>query len=43
MVMWDTSERDTWKLNADGSFLANKGKAGAGGVVRKGNGSGRCQ
>lgn len=37
MVTWEIPETDTWKLNTDGSFMANKGKGGASVIVRKRN------
>lgn len=38
MVKWEKPEENTWKLNTDGSYMINQGKAGAGGIVRNRNG-----
>lgn len=38
MVMWEKPKGNEWKLNTDGSFNSEEGKAGAGGIVRKRNG-----
>ncbi|KAF3638683.1 hypothetical protein FXO38_23111 [Capsicum annuum] len=38
MVKWEKPEMDSWKLNTDGSNIANQGRAGAGGVVRNRDG-----
>ncbi|OIT31712.1 hypothetical protein A4A49_20252 [Nicotiana attenuata] len=38
MVTWINPEEDNWKLNSDGSCMMMMGKAGAGGIVRRGNG-----
>ncbi|OIT31215.1 hypothetical protein A4A49_62182 [Nicotiana attenuata] len=38
MVLWEPLDSNQWKINTDGSFSANTGKAGIGGVVRKRNG-----
>lgn len=38
MVIWEFPQDSTWKLNIDGSYQANQGKAGAGEIVRNRNG-----
>ncbi|KAM3247773.1 hypothetical protein P3L10_009540 [Capsicum annuum] len=38
MVKWEKPEMDSWKLNTDGSYIANQGRAGTGGVVRNRDG-----
>ncbi|XP_060170402.1 uncharacterized protein LOC132601318 [Lycium barbarum] len=38
MVLWNCPGDNEWKLNTDGSYIADQGKAGAGGILRKSNG-----
>ncbi|PHU29556.1 hypothetical protein BC332_01649 [Capsicum chinense] len=38
MVKWEKPEMESWKLNIDGSYIANQGRASAGGVVRNRDG-----